>query len=81
MKMVSVTFGQPQPIFDAAYVRHVKLEEFEKRCKELAVKWRKDADQYMRQVGEARQVGTPHDQMFATALTYRECAKAIESIK
>lgn len=44
----------------------------------LIERWRKDADQYMRQVDEARSAGTPCDQMLSMATALRQCAKELE---
>lgn len=44
----------------------------------LIEKWRKDADQYQRQVEEARRVGTSHDQMLSMMTALRMCAKELE---
>lgn len=45
---------------------------------DLAARWRKEADQYMRQVEEARKAGTPHNQMLSMATALRQCAKELE---
>lgn len=44
----------------------------------LIARWRKEADQYMRQVEEARNVGIPHDQMLSMAAALRQCATELE---
>lgn len=44
----------------------------------LIARWRKEADQYMRQVDEARAKGTPSDGMLAMATALRQCAKELE---
>lgn len=44
----------------------------------LIKRWRKDADQYQKQVEEARKVGTPHDQMLSMMTCLRQCAKELE---
>ena len=55
------------------------MNEGEKtKLMELVKRWRKDADQYMRQVEEARKVGTPHDQMLSGATFLRQCANELE---
>lgn len=46
--------------------------------RKLCLRWRKDADQYMKQVEEARRAATPHDQMMAMATALRGCAKDLE---
>lgn len=48
------------------------------KVKDLIVKWRKEADQYQKQVEEARRAGTPHDQMLSAATFLRQCAKELE---
>lgn len=45
----------------------------------LIERWRKDAEQYMRQVDEARKAGTPHDQMLSMATALQQCAKELEA--
>ena len=45
----------------------------------LIAQWRKEADQYQRQVDEARSKNLPHDQMLAAATFLRQCAKALEA--
>ena len=44
----------------------------------LIKRWRKDAEQYQKQVEEARKAGTPHDQMLSFAVALRQCAKELE---
>lgn len=46
----------------------------------LAKRWQKDAEQYMRQVEEARQAGTPYDQMLSMATALRQCSKDLTSL-
>ncbi len=48
--------------------------------KSLIAKWRMDAEQYQRQVDEARLKGTPHAGMLATAGTLRSCALDLEKL-
>jgi hypothetical protein len=43
--------------------------------KPTSQRWLADADQYQKQVDEARSKGLPHDQMLATMGTLRACAK------
>ncbi len=47
---------------------------------QLIIRWRKDADQYKRQVDEAQGKGLPHDQMLSAVTFLRQCAKELESI-
>lgn len=46
----------------------------------LVHKWRKDADQYQKQVDEARATGTPHAQMLSGATFLRQCAKELQKV-
>lgn len=46
----------------------------------LIERWRSDADQYQRQVEEARSKGLPHDQMLSGATFLRQCAKDLEGV-
>jgi hypothetical protein len=46
--------------------------------KHLIDKWRKDADQYSKQVDEARAAGTSFGQMLAMSTTLRLCALDLE---
>jgi len=46
----------------------------------LISQWRSEADQYQRQVDEARAKGTPHDQMLSGATFLRQCAKELEGV-
>jgi len=41
-------------------------------------KWKKDAEQYQRQVEEAKRKGLPHEQMLATAHALRSCANELD---
>jgi len=42
--------------------------------------WRRDADQYQRQVEEARSKNLPHDQMLSMMTCLRSCARDLENI-
>jgi hypothetical protein len=44
----------------------------------LITRWRKSAEQFQKQVDEARAAGSPFAQMLAEALTLRACAKELE---
>lgn len=44
----------------------------------LAARWRKEADQYSKQVDEARLAGLPHDQMLSMMTALRQCADELE---
>lgn len=44
----------------------------------LITRWRKDANQYSKQVDEARTAGTPYDQMLSGMTFLRQCAKELE---
>lgn len=46
----------------------------------LIKRWRKDADQYQRQVEEARKAGTPFDQMLSMMTALRQCANELEAL-
>lgn len=48
--------------------------------RKLIERWRADADQYQRQVEEARAKGNPHDQMLSGATFLRQCAKELEGL-
>jgi len=50
-----------------------------KQLTELAQRWRRDADQYQRQVEEARAKNLPHDQMLSMMTCLRLCARELES--
>jgi hypothetical protein len=50
-----------------------------KQLTELAQRWRRDADQYQRQVEESRAKGLPHDQMLSMMTSLRSCARDIET--
>jgi len=45
----------------------------------LIPKWRKDADQYQRQVEEARSKRIPHDQTLSLMTQLRICAFELEA--
>jgi hypothetical protein len=47
---------------------------------EYIARLRRDADQYQRQVEEARRLGTPWEQQLSIKTTYRECATNLERI-
>jgi len=47
---------------------------------ELVTRWRKDAEQYIRQVEEARRAGSSHEGMLNVALTLRRCALDLEQL-
>lgn len=49
-------------------------------ARKLCARWRKDADQYMKQVEEARAKSLPHDCMMGMASALRLCAKEMEQI-
>jgi hypothetical protein len=51
-----------------------------KTPQQLIEQWRKDAEQYRKQVEEARAAGTPHDQMLAWQQALTACAKELEKI-
>jgi hypothetical protein len=53
-------------------------DEEKAKIVKLLTRWRKDADQYMRQVEEARAAGTPCDQMLSAGTFLRMCAKELE---
>ena len=42
-------------------------------------RWKADADQYQKQVEEARAKKLPHDQMLSMMVCLRGCAKEVES--
>lgn len=44
----------------------------------LIKRWRSDANQYQKQVDEARQKNLPHDQMLSAVTFLRGCAKELE---
>lgn len=44
----------------------------------LVRKWKKDADDYQRQTEEARNAGSPHDQMLSLMTALRGCAAELE---
>lgn len=50
------------------------------KLKSLTAKWRKEADQYRRQVEEARSKGIPCDQMLSMMTALRACASELERI-
>lgn len=54
------------------------LEQIKKGLPALAARWRKESDQYMKQVREARERGTPWQGMLAMADALRLCAKELE---
>jgi hypothetical protein len=43
-------------------------------------RWKADADQYQKQVDEARLKGLPHDQMLSMMSCLRACAKDVDGI-
>ena len=45
----------------------------------LVTRWRRDADQYQRQVEESRAKNLPHDQMISMMTCLRLCARELES--
>jgi hypothetical protein len=47
--------------------------------KKLIISWRKESEQYMRQVEEAIGVGTPHHEMLSYASALRACARELEA--
>lgn len=53
-------------------------DEEKTKMMKLITRWRKDADQYGKQVDEARKAGTPHDQMLSGMTFLRQCAKELE---
>jgi len=44
----------------------------------MATRWKADADQYQKQVDEARAKNLPHDQMLSMMVCLRACAKEVE---
>ncbi len=48
------------------------------KLQKLIIKWQKEANQYQKQVEEARKVNTPHDQMLSMMTCLRACAKELE---
>ena len=70
-----------QQQFDRRMNEHFERETLRmRRIEELVTIWRRDADQYMRQVDEARKAGTPYDQMISMASVLRTCAQHLETI-
>lgn len=56
------------------------MTEGQQRLTSLANRWRKEADQYQRQVEEARERGTPSDQMLSLMTALRSCAIELEKV-
>lgn len=50
----------------------------ENKLRGLIRRWRKGADQYAKQVEEARAAKTPYDQMLSAKTFLRQCAKELE---
>jgi hypothetical protein len=50
-----------------------------KQLTDLAQRWRRDADQYQRQVEESRAKSLPHDQMLSMMTCLRSCARDLET--
>lgn len=57
-----------------------EIAEALERVEALPERWRKDAEQYARQVEEARRAGTPYGQMLSMATALRQCANELEKI-
>ena len=55
------------------------LEKQMQTIRELRDRWRRGADQYQRQVEEARSKNLPHDQMLSMMTCLRSCARDLES--
>lgn len=53
-------------------------DEEKTKLMKLITRWRKDANQYSKQVDEARTAGTPYDQMLSGMTFLRQCAKELE---
>ena len=55
-------------------------EQMRELLTKMVASWRKAADQYARQVEDARARGTPHDQMLSGMTFLRQCAKELEGV-
>jgi len=55
-------------------------EEEKAKLWKLVARWHKDADQYAKQVEEARAAGTPYEQMLAAKTFLRQCGKDLEAV-
>jgi hypothetical protein len=56
------------------------MTAMEEQLLKLVQHWRRDAEQYKKQVEECRLASVPHDQMLSMMTCLRACAKELEGV-